>query len=116
MNAKAFSVFIQDLRDGRAHADLSAKLAELLAAVKTTGKAGSLTFKLKVKPANKGAEVDKVCVIDDISTTLPVLEHGDDFFYLTEENELSRNHPRQRSLDLREVVTTAPTQLKEVQG
>lgn len=113
MASKAFAVFLQDLRDGRAHAELSGQLAELLAKVKETGKGGSLTLKLKIKPAGRGADVDKVTISDDIVLGLPKSERGEDFFWLTSDNDLSRNHPKQGSLELRDVTPSAPTILKE---
>ncbi len=57
--AKSFSQFLIDYQQGVAHADLTDKLEELFKAVQQTGKAGELTFKIKVKPATKG-DVDKV--------------------------------------------------------
>lgn len=110
---KAFSVFLQDLRDGRAHSELSAHLGELLAAVKETGKGGSISLSIKVKPASRGSEIDKVTITDDIKLDLPKPERGSDFYWLTDDNELSRNHPRQGSLELREAPTAQPTTLKE---
>lgn len=78
MATKAFAVFLQDLRDGRAHAELSGQLAELLAKVKETGKGGTLTLKLKIKPAGRGSDVDKVVIADAITVDLPKPERGED--------------------------------------
>jgi hypothetical protein len=113
MASKAFAVFLQELRDGRAHAELSGQLAELLAKVKETGKGGTLTLKLKIKPSGRGTDVDKVTISDDIVLGLPKCERGEDFFWLTSDNDLSRNHPKQGSLELRDVTPSAPTTLKE---
>jgi len=113
MSTRAFAVFLQDLRDGRAHTELTATLAELLAAVKETGKAGEITLKLKVKPASRGSDVDKVTISDTITTKLPKPERGDDFFWLTDDNDLSRNHPRQQALELRDANTPTPLTFKE---
>ena len=113
MSGRAFAVFLQELRDGRAHAELSTSLAELLAAVKETGKAGEITLKLKVKPASRGSDVDKVTISDLITTKLPKPERGDDFFWLTDDNNLSRNHPRQQSLELREATPSQPQTFTE---
>lgn len=110
---KAFAVFLQDLRDGRAHAELSAQLGELLAKVKDTGKGGSITFKLKIKPAGRGADVDKVVISDAITVDLPKPERGEDFFWLTDANDLSRNHPRQGNLELRDATPAVPVHFKE---
>jgi hypothetical protein len=113
MGTKAFAVFLQDLRDGRAHSELSGQLEELITKVKETGKAGGLTLKIKIKPASRGGDVDKVTVSDQITVDLPKPERGEDFFWLTEDNDLSRNHPRQQNLELREATATQPTKLKE---
>lgn len=111
--SKAFAVFLQDLRDGRAHAELSSQLAELLTKVKETGKGGGLTLKIKIKPASRGGDVDKVTISDAITVEMPKPERGEDFFWLTDDNDLSRNHPRQANLELREATTTQPTKFKE---
>lgn len=113
MAQKAFAVFLQDLRDGRAHAELSGQLAELLAKVKETGKGGTLTLKLKIKPAGRGSDVDKVTIADAITLDLPKPERGEDFFWLTEDNDLTRNHPKQGSLELRDATPSQLTSFKE---
>jgi len=113
MSTKAFALFLQELRDGRAHTELTATLAELLAAVKDTGKAGEITLKIKVKPASRGSDVDKVTITDAIVAKLPMPERGEDFFWLTDDNNLSRNHPRQHSLELREATPSQPQHFKE---
>lgn len=113
MGTKAFAVFLQDLRDGRAHAELTGQLVELLTKVKETGKVGTLTLKLKIKPATRGADVDKVVITDAITVDLPKPERGEDFFWLTDDNDLSRNHPRQGNLELRTATPAAPLQFKE---
>lgn len=113
MTQRAFSLVLQDIRDGRTHSELTAALDELLAAVRNTGKAGSITLELKVKPQRAGAEVDKVIVTDKVTTKIPKPERGDDFFWVTDDNNLSRNHPRQHSLDLRAAPTAAPLTFKE---
>jgi len=113
MSTKAFAIFLQDLRDGRAHAELTTQLAELLAKVKDTGKGGDITFKIKIKPAGRGQDVDKVTVTDAITVNLPKPERGEDFFWLTDDNDLSRNHPRQHALELREATIPTPLTYKE---
>jgi hypothetical protein len=113
MKNQAFAVFLQDLRDGRTHAEMSSGLADLLAAVKDTGKGGTLTLQLKIKPGARGRDVDKVIIVDNVKVDLPKPERGEDFFWVNDDNQLSRNHPRQQSLPLREVHTDQPAQLKE---
>lgn len=102
---KTFSLFLVDLNDGRTHTALTADLAELLQTVKTTGRAGSITFKLKVAPANKGMhDVDKVTISCDRKLELPKPDAPSDFFWLTDDAALSREHPRQHALDLRDAT------------
>jgi len=111
---KAFSLFIVELNEGSTHAALSADLAELLRTVQNTGRAGSLTLKVKVAPATRtnSGSVDKVTVTADRKLELPKPDQASDFFWLTEDGETSRNHPRQHDLPLRE-VTPAPQTFKE---
>jgi hypothetical protein len=115
MTQTAFAHTLQNLRDGRVHAELSTSLSELLHKVQETGKAGELTLKIKIKPATRG-NVDKVMISDQISLNLPKPERGEDVFYLTDDCDLSRNHPRQASLELREVNAPTPStnELKKV--
>jgi hypothetical protein len=113
MTKRAFANFLQDLRDGRAHSELSAHLGELITAIKDTGKGGSLTLTIKMKPASRGSDIDKVTITDSIKVDLPKPERGSDFFWLTDENDLSRNHPRQGSLELREATPAKPATFKE---
>ncbi len=113
---KAFSLFIVELNEGTTNAALSADLAELLRTVQTTGRAGSLTLKVKVAPATRtnSGSVDKVTITADRKLELPKPEQASDFFWLTEDGETSRNHPRQQELQLRDVsTTTPPATLKE---
>lgn len=112
MSNKAFALTLQELREGRVHAEISQLFGELITQVQHTGKAGDITLKLKVKPMSRG-DVDKVTISHTIATNLPKPERGEDVFYLTEDCELSRNHPRQSNLDLRDATPTAPVTLKE---
>jgi hypothetical protein len=113
MATKAFALFLQELRDGRTHTELTSQLAELLTQVKETGRGGAIKLSIKVKPAGRGADVDKVVITDSVNVELPKPERGDDFFWLTDDNDLSRNHPRQGSLELRDATPSQPTAFKE---
>lgn len=107
---KSFSLFINELNDGSTHAALSADLKELLQTVQSTGRGGTLTLKIKVAPAVKGTQgdVDKVTITADRALTLPKPEQPTDFFWLTEDGETSRQHPRQASLELRAAPSPHP--------
>ena len=68
-----------------------------------TGRGGAMTVKIKVAPAVRGGgEVDKITITVDRKLELPKPEAPSDFFWLTDEAEPTRQHPRQHALDLRE--------------
>lgn len=106
---KAFTVVLNDLNDGSTHAALTADFAELLKSVQNMGRAGSMTLKIKVAPATKsgGGAVDKITITAERKLELPKPEQPSDFFWLTDDGETSRSHPRQQSLELREVGNTS---------
>lgn len=99
---KSFNLFLQDLNDGSTHAGLTGDLAELLQAVKANGRAGSMTLKIKIAPASRGGDVDKITISADRKLELPKPEQPQDFFWLTDDAEPTRQHPRQHALDLRD--------------
>lgn len=102
---KAFSLFLAELNDGTTHAGLTADLQELFQTVKATGRAGSMTLKIKIASATRGTgEVDKVTITADRKLELPKPEQPQDFFWLTDEAEPTRQHPRQHALDLRDAT------------
>lgn len=99
---KAFNQFLVDLNDGTTHSGLTNDLMELLQAVQNTGRSGSLTLKIKIASASKGgSSVDKITITADRKLELPKPEQPQDFFWLTDEAEPTRQHPRQHALDLR---------------
>ncbi len=108
-----FPETILQLNNGAAVAELSAALAKVLAAVRESGKVGSITFTVTVKPASKGV-THVVMVESQIKTKLPEPERGMTVFYLTEDNRLVRNDPRQQALPLRVVEIEQANELKEV--
>lgn len=99
---KSFNLFLQDLNDGSTHAGLTGDLAELLQAVKAHGRSGSMTLKIKITPASRGGDVDKITISADRKLELPKPEQPQDFFWLTDDAEPTRQHPRQHALDLRD--------------
>lgn len=99
---KSFNLFLQDLNDGLTHAGLTADLGELLSAVQSHGRAGSMTLKIKIAPASRGGDVDKITITAERKLELPKPEQPQDFFWLTDDAEPTRQHPRQHALDLRD--------------
>lgn len=100
---KSFNQLLADLNDGSTLAGLTGDLAELLQAVQNTGRTGSMTLKIKIASASKGgSEVDKITIMADRKLELPKPEQPQDFFWLTDSAEPTRQHPRQHNLDLRD--------------
>ncbi len=90
---------LTQLRKGMTVAELSIELAELVAAVKKTGKKGVLTFKLLVSPS--GEEI--VSVEDVIEVKVPKMPRKSTVFYTTEDHRLQRTDPNQAELRLQVV-------------
>lgn len=88
---------ISQLRRGQTAADLAEGLAELVAAVRATGKKGALTLKLTLAPHAKGDDVI-LTLSDDVTLKVPRAERGSSIFYATDSNGLVRNDPRQGEL------------------
>ncbi len=104
---KAFTLFLAELNDGSTHAGLTGDFAELLQAVKNTGRTGSMTLKIKIASASKGGnEVDKITIMAERKLELPKPEQPQDFFWLTDDAQPTRQHPRQHMLDLRDAQDT----------
>ena len=107
-----FPETILQLNNGAAVAELSAALTKTLAAVRESGKAGAVTFTVTVKPASKGV-TNVVMVESQIKTKLPEPERGMTVFYVTDDNRLVRNDPRQQQLPLRVLEIEQHNELKE---
>lgn len=102
---KPFTLTLAELNDGITAAALTSDFAELLATVQRTGRSGALTVKIKVAPSNRNqaGSVDKVTVTAERKLELPKPEAPTDFFWMTDDAQLSRKHPRQNELELRDV-------------
>lgn len=90
---------LRDHRAGRTHEDLTEGLQALVAAVAETQKGGSITLRLDVKPHGDGATM----VTATVSAKLPKAQGGGSIFFITPENNLERQDPRQQDLPLRAV-------------
>ena len=109
-----FQETILQINNGATVAELTEALEQVVAAVRTTGKSGSITLALKVAPASKGS-TDVLLVESAIKTRLPEPDRGMTIFYATDDNQLVRNDPKQQMLPLRVVdIDQQPKQLKEV--
>jgi hypothetical protein len=103
--AGKFFQALRELRAGTTLDELDSALAEVVHAVKTTGRPGELILKLKIRPPKK-ATANYLSIEDDVVTKVPKQDRADTIFFPLSDNSLSRNDPNQRSLDLRSVVST----------
>ena len=95
--AAPFSEFLILQRKGALHDELSEALNRLLGEVKNIGKSGSLTLKIDVaKSAKFDGEV--VTIVDHVTVKPPKAERPGAIWFIDDEDNLSRNDPRQEPL------------------
>ena len=104
MSARPFMDFLREHRGGMTHEQLTDALQELVAAVVTERRPGKLVFTITIKPFGKkdGLEVGA-----ELKITPPKEERGTSIFYVTPENNLVRQDPRQQSMELHEIPAEA---------
>lgn len=87
---------LQELQKGKSLAKADEKMSELINAIRSVGKKGSVTIKLSVRSLNEGS----VHVEATVSASIPEVEFPPSIFFTTEENGLSRKDPNQEELKL----------------
>lgn len=90
----------------------SDKLAELVAAVDTSGKSGKIDLSITVKKATRGGAMH---ITGKVKLTKPAEEPMEVMMFATPEGNLVAEDPHQQKLDLKSVpaaTDAAPTQLK----
>jgi hypothetical protein len=93
----AFIDTVKELSGGGTLADLHRDLTALVGEVRSSGKAGTLTLQLKVRPG-KGGQTSQVFVEDTITVKTPKVEREVTVFFADDNNRLGRNDPRQPKL------------------
>lgn len=98
--ARPFDAFLREQRRGGVIFDAGVALQELVTAVEATGKAGSLTLKLSLKPDSKyGTAVE---VKDEITVKVPVADKPSSLFYMDGSHNLVRHDPAQQTIPMQE--------------
>lgn len=89
--------FIKQINKGASAIDLSMAIEEAVAAVKDTGLAAEVTYKLKISPFknNPAGDVTQIWVDDKVILKKPTKQRKGSMFFPTRENTLSRNDPNQ---------------------
>lgn len=92
---QSFAAFLCQHARGRSERELSERLRELVGAVQETGKPGSITYTLTIKPEPKA---DQAMVVSDaIKVKVPQLERPASIFFADDQHRLVRTDPRQPS-------------------
>ena len=103
-----FIALLQGKTGGVSLADLDTELGELVATVQATGRAGTLTYKIKILPnAKKGVRIE-----DTVDVKRPKEELGISYFWVGQGGALLRNDPNQTELQLRTVADDDAQPLK----
>lgn len=94
---QSFAAFLCQHARGRSERELSDRLRELVEAVEETGKAGSISYTVTIKP--QGNADHAVLVSDQVKTKLPELDRPASIFFADERYRLVRSDPRQLSFE-----------------
>lgn len=89
-----FTQFLQQQRKGLLHEEITDALADIVAAVMSTGKDGSLTITLKVKPFGE----DGITIQDKWTPKIPTPPAKPSVFFADEHGTFSRNRLNQPEL------------------
>lgn len=99
---RPFADWLTEQREGSLSFELSEGMNELVESVNATGKPGTLTLTVKVKPVSKGA-VGSVMVSDDVKVKVPQADRSEALYFVDRDANLRRTNPAQPQLPLREV-------------
>lgn len=105
MTSRPFHDLLREHRNGLTHDELSDALNELVTAVTEEKRAGSLTFSVNVKPYGKDGALE---VSVDVKVKPPKKTPGSSIFYVSPDNNLVRDDPRQTKMELRDVGAPMP--------
>lgn len=94
---------LADMSGGRTMVEFEDRFRELIEAVENTGKTGSLTLTLKVKPDGDR----QVLITDEIKAKVPQLQRGMSIFFTTRDHMVTREDPCQMTLPFKDVSQTA---------
>ena len=97
--SNAFVTTLATLGSGQTVHDLSEAMEEVLQAVRENGGKGSLSLSIAFEPQSKGRQIK---VHPSISMKKPPRQQDENLFFVTDQNQLSRRDPDQRSFSFGE--------------
>ena len=95
--ATEFAAVLLSLDDGATHSELTESLQGLVARVRDTGKAGTLTLTITVAP--RSGTRNQIDVKDEIKLKLPEFARAASIFFAGDDNQLPRHDPNQPALE-----------------
>lgn len=95
---------LRDIRKGRPVEEATLALADVVRAVDETGKAGSVTITLTVKPAKHGGP--EKTLIAEVRAKKPIAEIAPAIFFSDSEGDLHRHDPAQDEMKFEDVSPT----------
>lgn len=104
---RPFADTLRDIRSGEALDELARHMQTLVNAVCETGKAGSLTLTIEVRPFERGNGA--LVLRDIVKAKLPKIESKGTVLFATPEGNLQRNSPRQGDLPGISLASDNPT-------
>jgi hypothetical protein len=90
---KPITDVLRDIRKGMVAEAAGEELANVVRAVTATGKPGSLTLKLTVKPQKGDSE--QVVISSKVTASSPTADMPEAIFFADMDGDLHRNDPRQ---------------------
>ncbi|WP_041522967.1 hypothetical protein [Gilvimarinus agarilyticus] len=92
---------IKQLRSGKTQDELSEYVNQLVQDCRATGKMGTITLQIKIKPDT--GDTGQYFLEDKITVKKPAFERGKTLMFGTPEGNLQRTDPNQGELPLRDV-------------
>lgn len=112
-HTRPFADFLREQSAGRTHDDLTTALAEVVSAVKDTGKKGTVTLTVTVAPLDKNGNA--LTVTDVVKKVIPQHDRRKSIFYADDSGNLTKDDPMQPTFEGLRVApsTPAPINLQE---
>lgn len=96
---RPFADWLLEQSHGRTHTELGEGLRDLVAKCLETGKAGTLSLTIKVKPMDANDDQSPLVVSDEIRIKLPEHDRKASIFYKDKTGNLGKTDPNQLSFD-----------------
>lgn len=93
---KSFAQFLEQVEFGSVAQQATDELNDLIHAITETGKSGSLTITIKIKPIGNTGQVE---IDSDVKAKQPAPTRGKTLMFCTPDNNMQRENPRQQLLE-----------------